>query len=31
MIKITTKKGVIIVLNPLNSRNDEYLYNHMGL
>ena len=26
-----TKKGIIILINPLNSRNDEYLFNHMGM
>ena len=31
MIKITTKKGIIIILNPHNSKDNEYLYNHMGL
>jgi len=31
MKNITTKKGIIIILNPVNSRNDDYLFNHMGL
>lgn len=30
MRKITTKKGIIIILNPENSKSDEYRENHMS-